>query len=261
MPDTSKITCDTLLDLIGTPTCPILVDVCTKPDFAADPHLIPGAIRSSHSDLPQITRHLRGRSTIVLCQKGLKLSQGVAAWLRSEGICARYLEGGMNAWRDTAGAPRVPEAALPDRREGATLWAVPDDGHLETGACVWLIRRFIDGEARILHVSPDACAEVAQRFGAQALPRSPATFYALCEIFCLHTQPLDRLASVMRNTDTTQRDIAPEAAGVLAIWHGLSHRDPNDPAALAVFDALYRWAKRKGHSGASLSLTRGNTDV
>lgn len=79
MPEPCDITPDTLLTLIGTPTCPVLVDVCTDPDFAEDPVLIPGAQRWPHTDLGGIADMTAGRTAVIACQKGLKLSQGVAA--------------------------------------------------------------------------------------------------------------------------------------------------------------------------------------
>jgi hypothetical protein len=41
----NMISIDKLARLIGTPKCPVLIDVQTEDDFAADPRLIPGAIR------------------------------------------------------------------------------------------------------------------------------------------------------------------------------------------------------------------------
>ncbi len=43
MPAINSISADKLSRLIGTPTCPILIDVRTDDDFAADPKLIPTA--------------------------------------------------------------------------------------------------------------------------------------------------------------------------------------------------------------------------
>jgi len=41
----TSISSEKLARLIGTPHAPALVDVRTNEDFAADPRLIPGAIR------------------------------------------------------------------------------------------------------------------------------------------------------------------------------------------------------------------------
>ena len=51
----------------------------------------------------QDCRKLGGRAcpatSGVICQKGQKLSQGVAGWLRHDGIAAEFLEGGFEAWK------------------------------------------------------------------------------------------------------------------------------------------------------------------
>ncbi len=49
MPAPNEITPAQLLHLIGTPTCPVLIDVCLPGDFDADSRLITGAARHSHT--------------------------------------------------------------------------------------------------------------------------------------------------------------------------------------------------------------------
>jgi rhodanese-related sulfurtransferase len=115
----NAISIDKLSRLIGTPRCPVLIDVQTEDDFRADPRLVPGAVRRPFATVPDWGREFSGRSAVVICRKGLKLSHGVAAWLRHAGIPADSLEGGALAWAQ-AGLPMVPEAKLPprDRRGG-----------------------------------------------------------------------------------------------------------------------------------------------
>ena len=36
--------------------------------------------------------------------------------------------------------------------------------------------------------------------------------------FCLTNEPLSRLATIVRAADTNRHELAPEAAGLLAIW-------------------------------------------
>src|SRR3712207_390503 len=118
----NTITIDKLSRLIGTPKCPVIIDVQLPEDFALDPRLVPGAIRRSHVDVANWASEFKGRSAVVVCQKGLKLSQGVAAWLRHEGVPAESLDGGALAW-SAAGLTMVPEAKLPPRDEqGRTVW-------------------------------------------------------------------------------------------------------------------------------------------
>jgi hypothetical protein len=76
------------------------------------------------------------------------------------------------------------------------------------------------------------------------------TFDAMLDDFGLHTDALDRLALVVRAADTDRHDLSPPAAGLLAISVGLSRQFRDDlhqlDAGMAVYDALYRWA-RDGH--------------
>lgn len=244
MPEPCDITPDTLLTLIGTPTCPVLVDVCTDPDFAEDPVLIPGAQRWPHTDLGGIADMTAGRTAVIVCQKGLKLSQGVAAWLRSAGQDAQVLRGGMVAWRQTEGAPVIAAGALPDRLEGATRWVAPVDDRIATDACKWLVHRFIDRDARILSVSPDAVPGVVQHFAATELICDPDDpFTALCQKVSLRSQALGCLATVIHAADTGRWDQSPQAAGLAAVWVGLPR---GDAGRMAILDALNGWALGTG---------------
>lgn len=93
MPSTQEITVAQLHRLIGTPDCPAIVDIFVPKDFDADPVLVPGAFLHSHTDITGLIRRLDGRRAVIICQKGLKLSQGVVAWLASAGLRAEYLKG------------------------------------------------------------------------------------------------------------------------------------------------------------------------
>ena len=165
MPAPNEITVPQLLRLIGKPDAPEIVDVCIDEDFSADPHLIPGSFRWSHKDLPGLKARLDGNPSVVICQKGLKLSQGVAAWLAAEGLRAEYLSGGQFAWRDVE-APRLVANSLPAPVDGATLWVTRHRPKIDRIACPWLIRRFVDRRARFLFVSPSEVEGVAERLSA-----------------------------------------------------------------------------------------------
>jgi rhodanese-related sulfurtransferase len=93
----TSISPDKLSRLIGTATAPVLIDVRVDEDFNADPRLIPGARRRSHLNVQDWAADLAGRSVVVICQKGQKLSEGTAAWLRHGNIAAETLEGGYSA--------------------------------------------------------------------------------------------------------------------------------------------------------------------
>jgi hypothetical protein len=83
----------------------------------------------------------------VVCHRGLKLSQGVAAWLRHGGSRADALEGGFEAWA-AAGELLVRPDHVPLRGpQGRTLWVTRARPKTDRIACPWLIRRFVDPEA------------------------------------------------------------------------------------------------------------------
>src|SRR5690242_21845270 len=88
MPALNTISVDKLNRLIGVPQAPALIDVRTEEDFALSPSLIPGSLRRPHDRASQWAPEFGGRSAIVICHQGLKLGQGVAAWLRHSGIDA-----------------------------------------------------------------------------------------------------------------------------------------------------------------------------
>ena len=171
------------------------------------------------------------------------------------------LAGGNMSWRD-AGLPRVPIAALPPRSNGATAWVTRHRPKIDRIACPWLIRRFVDPSARFLFVPPSEVAAVAERFDATPFDtqdtfwshRGPAcTFDVMVDEFGLSHPALDRLATVVRAADTNCHDLAPEAAGLLAISVGLSRAWRDDlaqlEAGMIVYDALYRWARDGADEG------------
>jgi hypothetical protein len=65
--------------------------------------------------------------------------------------------------------------------------------------------------------------------------------------FGLGSPALNTLATVVRAADTGKHEIAPQAAGLLAISVGLSRMHRNDEAQLeagmVIYDALFRWAR------------------
>lgn len=251
MPQFGQITPAQLFRLIGTPEAPAVLDVRLAEDVATDPHLVPTARAIAHGDVAALVPSLAGRSAVVLCQRGRKLSEGAAALLRCHGIAAEVLEGGHDGWR-AAGLPLVPAALLPQ----AALWVTRHRPKIDRIACPWLIRRFIDPAARFLFVAPAEVMAVAERFGATPFDvegvrfshrGERCSFDALLDDFGLHSPALDRMAPVIRAADTDRHDLAPQAAGLLALSVGLSRQYRDDlaqlEAGMVLYDALYRWAR------------------
>ncbi len=269
MPSPTEITATQLSRLIGTPDAPVLVDVRIDEDFNADPRLVPGAIRHSHDTMAETAAGLADRKVVVYCHKGLKLSQGAAAVLRDCGVPAETLQGGFVGWRE-AGLPLVPAAKIPPQNaEGRTVWVTRHRPKIDRIACPWLIRRFIDPRARFLFVAPSEVLAVAERFDATPFDvedvfwshRGDAcTFDTMIGEFELSTEPLARLATIVRGADTNRHDLAPEAAGLLAASLGLSRMFRDDlaqlDAGMLLYDAFYRWCRDATDEGHDWPATR-----
>lgn len=256
MPSPTEITVEQLSRLIGLPQGPALIDVRTDDDYAADPRLIPASVRHNALEANAWGRSLAGRKAVVICQRGAKLSQGAAAWLRLTGCQAESLEGGFEAWRSGGHILLDTRKLPPANAEGRTVWVTRARPKIDRIACPWLIRRFVDPKAAFLFVAPAEVPAVAERF--QATPfdiegvfwshrGERCSFDTMIEELGLDCEPLRQVARIVRGADTARPDLAPEAAGLLAISLGLSRMHRDDlvqlDAAMAVYDALYRWAR------------------
>src|SRR3978361_1511925 len=81
----TEISPDKLARLMGTAKTPVLIDVRTEKDFAADPRLTPGARGCGHEGPADGAGEFSGHSAFVVCARGAKLAQGPAAWIRQAG--------------------------------------------------------------------------------------------------------------------------------------------------------------------------------
>jgi rhodanese-related sulfurtransferase len=254
MPDTISVV--QLGRLIGTPDAPVLADVRIDNDHAADPRMIPASFRRDYRTVSSWADEYAGRSVVVICQRGQKLSQGVAAWLRHAGARAESLEGGFEAWVAAKGLLIQPDH-VPERDDkGRTVWVTRARPKIDRIACPWLIRRFIDPSAVFLFVAPPEVADVGDRFHATPFDVEEVfwshrgelcTFDVMVEEFQLHSPALDRLALIVRAADTARLELAPQSAGLLAASLGLSRMHKDDlvqlDASLVLYDAFYRWAR------------------
>jgi hypothetical protein len=145
-----------------------------------------------------------------------------------------------------------------DRRP--TAWVTRERPKIDRIACPWLIRRFVDAEARILYVPTERVFDAARDEGAVAFDIPGAefshvgdscSFDAFLSRFGLEEEEgLKRLAPIVRGADTDRHDLAPEAAGLHAVSLGLAARIGDDPELLErgmmIYDALYCWATETG---------------
>jgi rhodanese-related sulfurtransferase len=133
MPSPTTISLQKLSRLVGTPRCPAIIDVRTDDDFAADPRLIPAAIRRPFESVAAWAPESAGRPAIVVCEKGLnsaRASQHGFA-MPAQHRRARRVPG----WAD-AGLPLVLRPAAAGCRGGAPVTGrAPKSDRLS-----WLIR-------------------------------------------------------------------------------------------------------------------------
>jgi hypothetical protein len=127
-------------------------------------------------------------------------------------------------------------------------WATRQHLWVDRVASAWLIRRFIDPDARFLWVdSPSDCPPHAVGFdfdGAEFTHVGPrVTFEVLAAAFGLDADPgLSRLGALVRALDVGE-GFVPEAGGFEAILAGARRRHDDDDALLAdigvVLDSLH----------------------
>src|SRR5437773_11046967 len=113
---------------------------------------------------------------------------------------------------------------------GASMrWITREHPKIDRVACPWLITRFIDRQAEFLFAPP---AEVRARAteldaipydveGVELSHDGPlCSFDAFLQKYRLTDPALHELAVIVRGADTDRLDLAPQAAGLLAISLG-----------------------------------------
>ena len=232
---------------------PQIVDVRRNPAYVAATAVIAGAIRRDPDDVANWWRNLDlARSIIVYCVHGHEVSQSVAAYLQDHGLPAQFIEGGFEAWQ-TIGAPISPKPAAP------TIWVTRARPKIDRIACPWLIRRFIDPDARIVFApARDVVTKAAEIRGvAFDIPDVEFThvgdgcsFDTFIAKYKLTAPALKKLADVVRGADTDRLELAAPAAGLFAISLGLSANIADDYEMLrhgiVIYDALYRYYAELG---------------
>jgi rhodanese-related sulfurtransferase len=244
---------------MATPNAPQIVDVRRREVYDPSTDLIPGAVWRAAAAASEWAAHIdRTRPVVVTCKAGHQLSQMAAAQLRAEGVDAHVVEGGYEGWA-AAGLPFVAKREL-DRLAPyrPSLWVTRRRPKLDRVACPWLIRRFLDPQARFLFVEPDQVLPVAE--GCGAIPfdikdvelshvGERCSFDTMLRLFGLEGEPsLAHLALIVRGADTARHDLAPEAAGLHAVALGLSALAGDDDHAVLrqgflVYDALFAWIR------------------
>ena len=135
-------------------------------------------------------------------------------------------------------------------------WITRQRPKIDRIACPWLITRFIDKEAEFIFAPPAEVKRLAQELGATPFDVEGVelshdgplcSFDALLAKYHLEDPALQELAVIVRGADTAHLDLAPQAAGLLAISLGLSHNFQDDHEQLrhgmVIYDALYAWSR------------------
>lgn len=244
------ITVDALAREIAAGRFPCLVDVRREQTYAAAADVIRGGRRRRPDRIAVWAQDIpEDVSVIVCCVHGHEVSQQACAALRQRGIDARYLAGGLEAWREAGGPMQAKPPADPGR------WITRERPKIDRIACPWLVRRFIDPDARFFYVPAGEVFDRAADW--QATPYDiPGADYShdggLCSFDAFMAKhglgddpALAALARVVRGADTGRPELAEEAAGLKALSLGLSVMLPDDDEMLtrgmAIYDALYAW--------------------
>ncbi len=151
------------------------------------------------------------------------------------------------------------DAAIPELR-GRT-WVTRKNVHVDRIASAWLVRRFIDRQARFKFVAGKGYTPLAgeQRFDmfeAEFTHEGDrCTFEVLLARFRLDAPGLRAIAEIVHDIDIRDGKFAPpEVAGVERVINGLAMIEPDDEKRLAlgaaIFDGL-REALKKPRSGRS----------
>jgi len=135
-------------------------------------------------------------------------------------------------------------------------WITRERPKIDRIACPWLIERFIDKEAEFLYVPSSDVLKTSAETGAipydipgveMGHAGELCSFDAFMKKYDLTDPALQQLAMIVRGADTSRLDLAPQAAGLLAISLGLSHNFQNDHEMLkqgmVIYDALYAWCQ------------------
>lgn len=135
-------------------------------------------------------------------------------------------------------------------------WITREHPKIDRIACPWLIARFIDTTPEFIFASPSQILAQAEKLGAipYDIPGVElshvgelCSFDAFLDNYNLTDPALHDLAVIVRGADTDRLDLAPQAAGLLAVSLGLSYNFQDDHEmlqhGLVVYDALYSWCK------------------
>ena len=230
---------------------PLVIDVRREPAYRSAPDMAAGALRRDPAAVGAWAGELPAAASIaVYCVHGHEVSQGAAQALRERGLAAQYVEGGLEAWREAGGEIMAKPA------NASTRWVTRERPKVDRIACPWLISRFVDRQAEFLYVPTTEVKAVAAK--ERAIPYDIpgvefshdgelCSFDTFLKVYGFTDPALLQLAAIVRGADTAHPEIAPQAAGLVALSLGLSRLFANDHEMLkhgmVMYDALYLWCR------------------
>jgi rhodanese-related sulfurtransferase len=242
---------------LGSPDWPIVLDVRRQPAYERDTETLPALLRCPPEDVDTFAASLPpGAEVVAYCVHGHEVSQGAAATLRARGFNARFLDGGIEHWREGGGPMLRKHAAFGIPGAAASRWVTRERPKIDRIACPWLVRRFVDPRACFVYLPTVAVLDAARREraiaydipgGAISHDGELCSFDVMLREFGLRDPALDVLARIVRGANTDRLDLAAQSAGLLAVSLGLGRLHADDGELLErgmmVYDALYAWAK------------------
>jgi len=136
-------------------------------------------------------------------------------------------------------APTAGVTAAPDAVRPGSVWVTRRDVHVDRMASAWLIRRFIDPEARFKFVAPRGYRPEPgelrfDMFQAEYTHEGAAcTFEVLLKRFALREPALRAIGEIVHDLDCKDaRFERPETAGIAALLAGIVASVPGDEGRL-----------------------------
>ena len=135
------------------------------------------------------------------------------------------------------------------------LWVTRPHPHIDRTACAWLIRRFVDPEARFAF-APDS--EAARELGGTPFDmrgvelghhEGRCSFETILHQYRLTDPALSEIAAMVHDADLDDEKFrSPEAPGLDAVIRGLGMVIEDDQELLdfadRLYDGLYAWVQR-----------------
>jgi len=135
-------------------------------------------------------------------------------------------------------------------------WITRERPKIDRIACPWLIKKFVDKDARFYFVPFEEVKPQAESLNATPFDipgveithyEDRCTFDYLVEKYEIKDDAIDTIAEIVRGADTDHHELASESSGLWAISAGLSYNIKDDmqllQVGMGIYDALYSWAK------------------